>query len=91
MASTRSELADQRSETASPQHVERGVADFAGDQPLDQPDPGCRVFGRHGEIPGDDDLAVQHFGYRNQLAGQAWKVPLLSRSLAMVAEPIRPG
>ena len=69
------ELADHRSETACSQHVERGIADFAGYQSLDQPDPGRRVFGGHGEVPGDHDFAVQQFGYRHQLIGRAFPVP----------------
>ena len=59
-----------------PQHIERGVADLARHQPLDQPDPGCRVFGGHREIPGDDDLAVKQFRDRCQVIGEGGQ-PLL--------------
>ena len=53
--------------------LQSGVADFAGEQPLEQPDPRRGVFGGQGEIPGDDGFLVQRFGDRNQLAGKLFQ------------------
>ncbi|COY09141.1 Uncharacterised protein [Mycobacterium tuberculosis] len=69
------------------QHLERWRADLAGHQPFDQPDPGRRIFGWHGEIAGDDGLAVQQSCYRHQLAGEGGQT-LMVEVLGHGAEPI---